>query len=763
MSSLMARLKATQGMQAADNRSKNVVTPEPSNNMSSSSLKGRRPSSSLAAAAAYSGATIKPANESVKYVPQYKKNPLNSAASTRAVSKSSSVTTANVESIPTVATKTTTVATPALVNINNDDVIATKSHAPTSHAPMKMTLIQQLLKHTKTPNNNIPPPFSMCSESEAYDRQQHLELSPFECNPGSIKSGVISIASSSTHHGKHVESMAIQKAEAKRHRPTFNAQYVIKKYRRSAAGGGTLSEASDKCPRTLDQLVTTVDYLLGSVLPCQLPPPSPAVEVDDRSYPNTDPNEISIWGDTPVKERSQKISQEHLPFSLCDTVSFIDDRLRAVQKDLVTLLGNMDSSSVISSSSDSNNNSVSTKRQQLKQQRIKSTVRDMQAKMVRYNILASYLLSDVPSSKYEVQFGARALRTSLTCYLNLSTTIHEEYQTATSNNKDSQYEKECQTQDEIMAYMALLHSSAVLRSEETSLPPPTSSEFTSSLMEDSGGGWGALLSTFCKHILNEKNINTNGESGMIVEKYPRWKWALELACVAQEGNYQRYFTLLENGPTYSSLKSNSAPESTGKEVTEADNARFLILARCCTSHSLNLVRLAQLRRYNHSFGKGEKVSATDLARLLRLKDKDEMKRAELAADLCRNVGLPIVEKEMGDEKVSFVTIKSAPISVKGDESIQRICNPGRMNDIFVFGSKFEENRDNDDVESLTKQMLVQCDVQEDWEDCDDEDLGATTNSTHGMKISSWSEAARKDEDGVLIPSSNVLRNLIVIP
>ena len=116
---------------------------------------------------------------------------------------------------------------------------------------------------------------------------------------------------------------------------------------------------------------------------------------------------------------------------------------------------------------------------------------------------------------------------------------------------------------------------------------------------------------------------------------------------------------------------------------------------------------------------------------------------------------------MGDDKVLFVTMKSAPISVKGDESIQRICNPGRMNDIFVFGSKFEENRDNDDAESLTKQMLVQCDVQEDWEDCDDEDLDATTNSTHGMKISSWSEA-RKDEDGVLIPSSNVLRNIIVI-
>jgi len=696
----MARLNATKDESVEEYKS-NITVHQP--------LASR---SSLAAAA--TGSTSY--NNSNTFVPSFKKNPLNAAVYTVG---ESSATSDNNE---TVSSKTL----PSIATTNHVKQVTTitPSTTPTAAAqeeeevPTKMTLIQQLVHNQKSPINILPPPFSMCSESEALDRQQHLELSPFECNPSSIKSGAMLTLSSEN------DTMGSKKAAARRHRPTFNSQYVIKKYRRSAAGGGALSEASDKCPRTLDELQTTVDYLLGSLFANQMPPGI----VNENS--STDPNEISIWeedGDDTTKQ-----TQQHTQFSLSETVSFIDDRLRAVQKDLVTLLGNIEETNLLSSSA-SSGNSVSAKRQQLKQQRTKQTVRDMQAKMVRYNILTSYLLSDVPSSKYEVKFGARSLRTSLTCYLNLSTTIHEEYQLSGSNQQQqSVYNTECQTQDEIMAYMALLHSSAVLRIEETSLPPPTSNEITSSLMEDSGSGWGALLSTFCKHVLDNEKRNTNG----VVDKYPRWKWALELACVAQEGNYQRYFNLLEKGPTY------SPSYTTENELAQASNARFLILARCCTSHSLNLVRLAQLRRYNHAFGKGEKVPATNLARLLRLNMyDDEEADGQRAAEFCRGVGLPIIEKEVGDDKASFVVMKSAPISVKEDETIRRICNPGRMNDKFVFGSKFEIAGD---VDSLTKQMEKKCGVQSSWEDQEGNDESLAI--IH----------ARKDEDGVEIPSSNVL-------
>ena len=616
----------------------------------------------------------------------------------------------------------------------------------------------------------------MCSESEAYDRQQHLELSPLECIPGTIQSGVISINNSSSTHDDYADDgftqpscrfggpapassssppPSTQKA-ARRHRPTYNPQHVVKKYRRSAAGGGALSEASDACPRTLDQLDQTVDYLLQRIFACQMPPYTDMTTVMQHGGQD-DPNEISIWEeeDTPVKQRpmQQLHEEQHTPFSLSDTVSFIDDRLRAVQKDLVTLLGNIEDSST-------SQHIIVGEHQQ-----IQCTVRAMQAKMVRYNILASYLLSDVPASKYEVNFGARALRTSLTCYLNLSTTLHDEYNnTTTTNNKSSscgegyqeQYQKECRIQDEIMAYMALLHSSAVLRAEESALPPPTASEITSSLMEDSGSGWGAILSTFCKHVLHEKDALklTIGSLGQkrksIVEKYPRWKWALAVACSAQERNYQRYFTLLEKGPAI--LQEEEAAE------VAADNARFLIVARCCASHSLNLVRLGQIRLYNHAFGKGEKVPATDLSRLLRF-GNDGTKGAGDAVGLCRDAGLPIVEKEGGE---LFVVMKSAPISIKGDEAIQRICKPGRMNDLFVFGSKFDvdEGRGSEEVDSLANQLSKQCDLKEDVDDWEDRDGSFNVQTDALQEVNIPDSRAREDEDKVLIPPSSVMRILV---
>ncbi|KAL9180846.1 hypothetical protein ACHAXT_011299 [Thalassiosira profunda] len=451
-------------------------------------------------------------------------------------------------------------------------------------------MLQKLLLHTKEPPP-LPPAYGMCSQPEALDRQQHLELSPFECDAGSaLQGGTISIDG----------SQASKKAS--RSRPTHNPRYVVKKYRRSAAGGGTLCEESERFPRTIEELSATVDYLLRHIFACQMPPP---IEDGDEKDSNADPNEISIWGDdTPMKQRPPQ-TQRHMPFPLSDTVAFVDDRLRAVQKDLVTLLGNLEEPGRASA-----DDSAIAKRERAKRLRTKRTAREMQAKMIRHNILASYLLSEMPASKYEAKFGARALRTSLTCYLNLSTTLQEEY-----SNGGSQYQLELETQDEIMAYMALLHSSAVIRTEETALPAPASGEVTSSLMEDSGSGW---------------------------------------------------------------------------EATDASNARFLILARICASRTLNLVRVAQVSRYNRAFGKLEKVPGKDLARLLRFNANNEDEESTVSADrainLCRDAGLPIVEKE-GRPNELFVEMKSAPIKIAGEEAIRRICNAGRTDDLFVFGSK----------------------------------------------------------------------------
>jgi len=613
----------------------------------------------------------------------------------------------------------------------------------------------------------------MCTQSEALDRQTHMELSPFECYPSSLEGIATKISTVSTND--HVTAFSSPQCStkfstannnnnsaARRIRPKHHAQYVIKKYRRSAAGGGTLSEISEGCIRTLEQLNGTVDYLIGDLFVWQMPPPIVGGGDED------DPNEISIWEEEEEEVVHPVEQQQHTPFSLSDTVAFIDDRLRAVQKDLVTLLGKLDQDHHNVVVVDNNNNappnsssSITMKRLHRKQFQLKQTVRKMQAKMIRYNILTSYLLSNVPSSKYEVKFGARALRTSLTCYLNLSSTLDDEYTNDAKNDVvASQYKKECRMKDEIMAYMALLHSSAVLRAEETALPTSSAGEVTSSLMEESGSGWGALLSTFCKHVVATGNLAVAGSGGgcnschqSLVEKYPRWKWALTLACLAQEGNFQGYLKLLKKGP--STVLSSSLTVLTKEE--EVDNARFLLLARCCASHSLNLIRLGQLRRYNHSFGKGEKVSGKDLARLLHFDDANDDSSAKLAIDFCRDAGLHIVEKECEESVELYVAMKSAPISVTKDGPIKRMCNPGRRNDCFVFGSCLDDTSSRH-VDLLTDQ-LNGCGIQqsaEDWEDnVEADDAKSSCSSINAVTIE-----ARIDEDGVAIPSSQVIRTLV---
>lgn len=629
----------------------------------------------------------------------------------------------------------------------------------------KESIIQQLLQNNSRPSSfQAPPPFFMCSESEALDRQSCLELSPFEYlrttstdsqtplrnadatwdaneisldfSPTPKKSSLAAALSTppksayyskvsnayvppSKRNANTVSTPAAAAAtpsakpngtttpmstsrKASRPRPKFHPQLVIKKYRRSAAGGG-VNEQSESV-RTLDQLNGTVDYLMH-LFAAQMPP----------NLSSGDNN----WNDNEESEQRQ--------FSLCDSVNFIDDRLRAVQKDLVTLVGDLEDSSCTTSNS-------------LENGRTKVILRNMQAKMVRYNILALYLLSDVPADKYQVKFGTVALRTCLTSYMNLSRSLHEEYDNSTASSNDS-LAKELKTQDEIMSYVALFHMSAVLRSEETALPPPSSSSASSSLLEESGSGWGAIFSTFSKHV-----ASCNRRDAGLLDMYPRWKWSIDLASAVQSGNYQRYFNLLRSGPGYETGKTHVAHANA---MGTSDNARFLILARCCCSSSLNLIRLAKVRRYNHSFGKGEKVPAHNMARLLHFDQIEQSNDASKnAVELCRDIGLPIVNDDPGK---CYITMKAAPISISGDDSIKRICNPGRNNDLFVFELEFR-----DDVSLLVKR-LKDINVDEsidDWEERDSNDIAANDDN------SSKSTACRVDDDHVLIPSCVLLSRLI---
>lgn len=123
----------------------------------------------------------------------------------------------------------------------------------------------------------------------------------------------------------------------------IDVRLAVAKYRRSAAG-----DICRRPPRTLAQLETAWQHLLSIFV-------------------------------------RQSIFTEMSPRSLRNTVSFVDDRVRAIQTDLVML------------------------------QKASSS---LQVELVRYQLVCCYLLSEVPRHYYEPKFARRALWTALTAYWN---------------------------------------------------------------------------------------------------------------------------------------------------------------------------------------------------------------------------------------------------------------------------------------------------------------------------------------------------------
>ena len=131
-----------------------------------------------------------------------------------------------------------------------------------------------------------------------------------------------------------------------------------------------------------------------------------------------------------------------------------------------------------------------------------------------------------------------------------------------------------------------------------------------------------------------------------------------------------------------------------------------------------------------------------------------------AVEFCRDAGLPVVEKDVEEgckNKASlFVVMKSGPISVKSDEAIRRMCIPGRLNDAFVFGYKLERNDDKVEMR-LEQKCEIGGSVVDDWEDRDLND----NNDDQVIASVTRKIKSRLDEDEVSIPSSGVIRSLLM--
>ena len=334
-------------------------------------------------------------------------------------------------------------------------------------------------------------PWTMCSSYEASERITFKELSPFECTQSTYKE----------HPRDRIP----------------DPMKCIKKYRRSAAGGGVqpqYKEDGTEWKRSLDDLEISVDYLL------------------------------TIYANQQSDGMQEKIS-------LVKTVNFVDDRLRAIQVDLTTLLGNM---------GDLDAESL-------------NLVRRIQVRLVRYNLLTQHLLSSLGADKFEWKFATTALTTAISSFF---ATYH-------GHNTDT---GETSNLDEVMCYAALLHIAMTLKNNEVALPQTSSTGQGCGLATDGGDGMSAILGLYRKHVQKTTHSFNNGS-------FPKYEWALKVGGATETGDLFTALKLL-------------APKPGDLEEID-DEGRWKICSRCCIAQAVPLIRIGLMRRYNKSFGKGEQV------------------------------------------------------------------------------------------------------------------------------------------------------------
>eukprot|EP00978_Attheya_sp_CCMP212_P023934 scaffold74307_cov51-Attheya_sp.AAC.3 len=490
--------------------------------------------------------------------------------------------------------------------------------------------------------------FYMCSEWEAKDRQKHMELSRLECTRETSSS--------------HVRS---RKVDPRR---------VVKKYRRSAAGGGATVPDGGNTPRSVAQLDVTVHYLLGQVLT------TAPFDADCRH-------------------------------SLAQVAAFVDDRLRAVQVDLTVQTPTMEAS----------NNSKHL-----------ILVQRMEARMARYGLLVTYLLSNLDNrSKYEHAFGQTALDVAIDACLQWSILACRTVVDDDENNP-------IHILDEILSYAALRHVAGIITSRETALPPSFSSGSS-----NKGGGYSSLLILYQTHCMSHTaDQPKNTPPGLVAEEthetFPKFKFALQLAALADGGNY--------NGL----LKQLSLPSSSQVKTKDQDDVMWKTRCRLCLAPALTAIRIGAVRQYNKSFGKLEKVPASNMARLLYLPTPLS------AIDFCKSIGLPTTEDD------GFIIMKAAPINIVDSATLSK-----QGDHAFVFGilsSQWLQPNSIHDTETPKSNPRESHDGTNSDDDADDDDWEAKDEkdgfALPDVEIESSQNVASTDEDGVWIPPQNVIWSLI---
>ncbi len=349
--------------------------------------------------------------------------------------------------------------------------------------------------------------WTMCSNTEALDRTSFKELSPFECT-------------ASTYKNHPRDRIA-------------DPMKCVKKYRRSAAGGGVMVYENETA-RSLEDLDLTVSYLTGQVY------------------------------------AHQQSCDEMDRVSLVKTVNFVDDRLRAIQVDITTFMGSITSGS--SSMTEKNLDPW-------------NTVRNIQSRLIRYNLLSQYMLSDLDFKTFEWKFAHTALTTAVSSYF------------ATFQTDLGHVHVDIQELDEVMSYAALLHIATVVKKRENAVSPTYSSNGQRcGIALDDGEGMSAVLGLYRRYV--EEGIQYRTSS------YPKYQHVLKIASAIETGNYILALRLLRPKDDI----------DTKCNFDSMDNeARWRMMMRCCLAQAVPLIRIGLIRQYNKGFMKQEKVKDSDVS------------------------------------------------------------------------------------------------------------------------------------------------------
>lgn len=289
-----------------------------------------------------------------------------------------------------------------------------------------------------------PLPYDMCSREECDDRVRWGEVSAFEGTDDT--SGLPP------------------------NRRRLDPSRAVAKYRRSAAGGSS----ADRYPlRSAEQLDATVRYLL---------------EVLAERRP---PHNTSSHGPEPTTVGQPRES-------LLTTVAFVEDRIRAVQVDLVKL---------------------------------RQPSPTLQVLVARCHILILYLTADCPH--YERQFGYTALQTALLAYREAAES-HQPRSEDTENRVDY-HDKDVgdKDQDEMHALAVVYQLGQVL-------------------MRASDSGTTPLESSALSLASSLQRMAPHQESPQVI--LPRFLWSLSLVVEVLLGHWHIALQMLRQGPPSSSGK-----------------------------------------------------------------------------------------------------------------------------------------------------------------------------------------------------------------